>query len=139
MGMGSRRQARELALQLLYQHELTRAPLEQMQEHFESWQSAAKATRDFADELASGTLQHVEEIDALLEKQTAHWRLDRLAAVDRNILRLALYELMFHGATPPAVVIDEAIEIAKRFGAEESARFVNGVLDGFVKRGRIGA
>jgi N utilization substance protein B len=137
--MGSRRQARELALQLLYQHELTGAPLEQMQEHFESWQGASKVTREFADELATGTLDNVAEIDALLERQTAHWRLDRLAAVDRNILRLALYELMFHGATPAAVVIDEAIEIAKRFGAEESARFVNGVLDGFVKRGRIGA
>ncbi len=137
--MGSRRQARELALQLLYQHELTGAPLEQMQEHFESWQSASEATQTFAGDLASGTLEHAEEIDALLEEQTAHWRLDRLAAVDRNILRLALYELMFHGGTPPAVVIDEAIEIAKRFGAEESARFVNGVLDGFVKRDRKGA
>ncbi len=90
--------------------------------------------REFADELLRGVITHREEIDDNLSRQTAHWRLERLAAVDRNILRLALYELMYCEGTPAAVVIDEAIEIAKRFGAEESARFVNGVLDGFVKR-----
>ena len=79
------------------------------------------------------------EIDDELAQQTAHWRLERLAAVDRNILRLAMFELLFHQDTPHAVVIDEAIEIAKKYGAEESARFVNGVLDGFVKRrARVG-
>lgn len=132
--MGSRRQARELALQLLYQTELTGADPADMQRHSEAWQGASQGVRDFADELLRGVITHREEIDDNLSRQTAHWRLERLAAVDRNILRLALYELMYCEGTPAAVVIDEAIEIAKRFGAEESARFVNGVLDGFVKR-----
>lgn len=132
--MGMRRRARELALQLLYQYELTGASPEDMQGHFEEWNNASDDVREFADDLLRGALEHNEEIDDHLGEQTAHWKLDRLAAVDRNILRLALYELMHHGDTPPAVVIDEAIEIAKKFGAEGSARFVNGVLDGFVKR-----
>jgi N utilization substance protein B len=121
-------------LQLLYQHELTGASLEEMRTHFDEWKSAANGVREFARELVSGTLEHLEEIDSELGRQTAHWRLERLAAVDRNILRLALYELLFHTETPYAVVIDEAVEIAKRFGAEDSSRFVNGVLDGFVRR-----
>jgi N utilization substance protein B len=133
--VGSRRQARELALQLLYQHELSGVDLGEMQENFEGWQGASPAVREFADTLARGTLANADEIDGFLENQTSHWRLDRLAAVDRNILRLALFELLHHSETPPAVVIDEAIEIAKKFGAEESARFVNGVLDGFLKKG----
>ena len=132
--MGTRRRARELALQMLYQHELTGATPEAMQVHFEEWKGAKDDVRLFADELLRGTLEHLEELDHELAHQTAHWRLERLAAVDRNILRLALYELVHQPSTPHAVVIDEAIEIAKRFGAEDSARFVNGVLDGFVKR-----
>ncbi|MCK5378403.1 MAG: transcription antitermination factor NusB [Acidobacteria bacterium] len=132
--MGTRRHARELALQLLYQHELTQASLEEMQAHFEGWRGASESEREFANELVVGTLDHRDEIDKKLELQTAHWRFDRLATVDRNILRLALYELLHNRDTPPAVVIDEAIEIAKKFGAEESPKFVNGVLDGFLKR-----
>jgi N utilization substance protein B len=129
-----RRQARELALQMLYQHELTQTPPEEIQRHLEGWRNATDTVCRFADSLLQGTLAHLNEIDQELGRQTAHWRLERLAMVDRNILRLALYELLFEPETPHAVVIDEAIEIAKRFGAEESARFVNGVLDGFVKR-----
>lgn len=132
--MGSRRRARELALQLLYQYELTHAEPEQMQADFDEWRGSTDGVREFADKLLRGTLEHLVEIDEELERQTANWRLDRLAAVDRNILRLAMYELLFQSATPPAVVIDEAIEIAKKFGAEESPRFINGVLDGFLKR-----
>lgn len=131
--MGSRRQARELALQLLYQHEFRAAPAEEMQADFEGWQGAPEAVREFANELFRGVVHNVVDIDSRLERQTAHWRLERLATVDRNILRLAMYEFLFRPETPPAVVIDEAIEIAKKFGAEESARFVNGVLDGFIK------
>ncbi len=131
--MGSRRRARELALQMLYQYEMTAAEPEQMQAHFEEWEGAGEAVRRFADRLLRGVLEHLEEIDDLLARQTAHWRLERLATVDRNILRLAMYELLYEPDTPHAVAIDEAIEIAKRYGAEESARFVNGVLDGYVK------
>jgi len=132
--MGSRRRARELALQLLYQHELTRSSRDIMQGEFEDFNSSPATVQAFASELVAGCLEHLREIDEELERQTSHWRLERLAAVDRNILRLGLYELLFRPDTPPAVVIDEAIEIAKKFGAEDSARFVNGVLDGFLKR-----
>jgi N utilization substance protein B len=132
--MGMRRRARELALQLLYQHEHTGADLESMQAEFDEWTGAGETVREFADSLLRGTLAHLDELDEELTRQTAHWRLERLAAVDRNILRLAMYELLYENETPPAVVIDEAIEIAKKYGAEESSRFVNGVLDGFVKR-----
>jgi N utilization substance protein B len=136
--MGMRRRARELALQLLYQHEHTGADFETMQDDFDEWTNAGEAVREFADRLLRGTVVHLDELDEELARQTAHWRLERLAAVDRNILRLAMFELMYENETPPAVVIDEAIEIAKKYGAEESSRFVNGVLDGFVKR-RAGA
>jgi N utilization substance protein B len=132
--VGSRRQARELALQLLYQYEVTAAPPEAMQGNFEEWNKANDNVREFADRLLRGVLDHLAEIDQKLGEQTAHWRLERLAAVDRNILRLALFELLYDADTPHAVVIDEAIEIAKKYGAKESPRFVNGVLDGFVKR-----
>ena len=132
--MGMRRRARELALQLLYQHEHTSADLEVMQRDFDEWTSSTDGVREFADFLLRGTLANLEKLDEELSLQTAHWRLERLAAVDRNILRLALFELTHVPDTPPAVVIDEAIEIAKKYGAEESGRFVNGVLDGFVKR-----
>lgn len=132
--MGTRRRARELALQLLYQKELRDTSLEEMQLGFDEWQNAGESVREFADKLLRGTLARMSEIDAELVQQTAHWRLERLAAVDRNILRLAMFELMYDSGTPHAVVIDEAIEIAKKFGAKDSGRFVNGVLDGFVKR-----
>ena len=132
--MGTRRRSRELALQLLYQNELTEASPEDMQEGFEEWQGAPEGVREFADRLLRGTLAKLSEIDEELGRQTTHWRLERLAAVDRNILRLAMYELIYETGTPHAVVIDEAIEIAKKFGAKDSGRFVNGVLDGFVRR-----
>jgi len=131
--VGSRRRARELALQMLYQYEVTGESPGVIREGFDDWRKAPDMVRHFADELLDGTLEHLEEIDAKLSHQTSHWRLDRLAAVDRNILRIAMYELLFDRETPPAVVIDEAIEVAKRFGAEDSGRFVNGVLDGFIK------
>jgi N utilization substance protein B len=132
--MGMRRRARELALQLMYQHEHTGADLDVMQNDFDEWTGASDGAREFADYLLRGTLANLEELDEELASQTAHWRLERLAAVDRNILRLAMFELVHDPETPPAVVIDEAIEIAKKYGAEESGRFVNGVLDGFIKR-----
>ncbi len=118
---------------MLYQYEVTGESPDVIREGFDDWQKSPDMVRRFADELLDGTLEHLEEIDAKLSHQTSHWRLDRLAAVDRNILRIAMYELLFDRETPPAVVIDEAIEVAKRFGAEDSGRFVNGVLDGFIK------
>ncbi len=132
--MGERRRARELALQMLYRHELSGGDPEGMVEDFDELRRAPEGVRRFALRLSRGVLDHLEEVDRELAIQTANWRLERLAAVDRNILRLAAYELLHEPDTPPAVVIDEAIEIAKKFAAGESARFVNGVLDGLRKR-----
>lgn len=134
--MGTRRRGRELALQMLYQHELAGNAIETIVTSFEELQQAPAATREFAAALARGTIDRRDEIDAKLAEQADNWRLDRMAAVDRNILRLAMYELLYSPDTPPAVVIDEAVEIAKRFGSERSSQFVNGVLDGFLHRGQ---
>ena len=136
--MGMRRRARELALQMLYQNELAGAEEGRVDGDFEELRKADESVRSFALQLFNGTMSHRLEIDQVLAEQTAHWRLDRLATVDRNILRMAIYELVYEVETPAAVVIDEAIEVAKKFGAADSARFVNGVLDGFKRRREAG-
>jgi N utilization substance protein B len=120
---------------MLYQREIAGTDVEDMFVSFEELRQAPPATRDFAVGLVRGVISKLSELDSHLVDQADHWRLERMAAVDRNILRLALYELMFEGDTPPAVVIDEAVEIAKRFGSERSSQFVNGVLDGYLHRG----
>jgi len=88
---------------------------------------------DYAKSLVTGTLEHLEEIDLLIRQQAEHWRLERMPAVDRNILRLAIYEFLYETDVPKLVILDEAIELAKAFGSEQSGRFVNGVLDGVLK------
>ena len=103
--MGMRRRARELALQLLYQHEHTGADLKIMQTDFDEWTGAGDKVRVFADRLLRGTLDHLDELDDELARQTAHWRLERLAAVDRNILRLAMFELLFETAVQTLLTI----------------------------------
>jgi N utilization substance protein B len=134
--VGVRRRGRELALQMLYQREIAGTDVEDLFSSFEELKLAPPATREFAIGLVRGVLSKMTELDSHLVDQADNWRLERMAAVDRNILRLALYELMFEGGTPPAVVIDEAVEIAKRFGSERSSQFVNGVLDGYLHRGK---
>ena len=134
--MGVRRRGRELALQMLYQHELAGADVDTIGFSFDELQQAPEGVREFAVSLARGVVSKLAEVDSRLVDQADNWRLERMAAVDRNILRLALYELLFATDTPPAVVIDEAVEIAKRFGSERSSQFVNGVLDGFLHRGK---
>jgi N utilization substance protein B len=123
--MGARRRGRELALQALYQLDVGGADLEGFWEHTEGSPEA----RVFGRELVRGVLDERARIDELLAAAAEHWRLDRLPHVDRNILRVATYELLRPGDVPASVVIDEAIEIAKRFGGRESPPFVNGVLD----------
>ncbi|NWF99924.1 MAG: transcription antitermination factor NusB [Thermoanaerobaculaceae bacterium] len=132
--MGTRRRGRELALQMLYQYELAGTPPEEISTSLEELQQAPAAAQEFALELVRGVVANLEAIDARIAAQADNWRLDRMAAVDRNVLRLALFELLFQRDTPPAVVIDEAVEIAKRFGSEKSGQFVNGVLDGALHR-----
>lgn len=134
--MGDRRRGRELALQMLYRHELSGEQTDGLEEDFEALRKVDQQVRTFSLGLFGGVVEHLTEIDAELEQQTSNWRLDRLAAVDRNILRLATFELLFETQTPPAVVINEAIEIAKRFGSDQSPRFINGVLDGLRRRKR---
>jgi N utilization substance protein B len=134
--VGVRRRGRELALQMLYQHEIAGTAVEDILSSFEELKQAPQATREFAIALVQGVISKLTELDSHLVDQADNWRLERMAAVDRNILRLAFYELMFENGTPPAVVIDEAVEIAKRFGSERSSQFVNGVLDGFLHRAK---
>ncbi len=125
----NRRKGRELALQALYQIEITGDPsgtaVDLFLRHFEGNIKA----KEFARRLVSGTVSQRAEIDRLIAQATEHWKIERLAKVDFVLLRMAAYELMFCADIPTAVTLDEAIEIAKRFGSAESASFINGVLD----------
>jgi len=128
--MGRRRKAREIALQFLYQLDLHGAvDPEPYEAEFWARHHVDDAAREFAERLVRGTKQNQAKVDGLLGQYAEHWDLERMAVVDRNILRMALYELAWHPEVPPKVVINEAIEIAKKFGTQESSRFVNGVLD----------
>lgn len=143
--MSKRRRAREMAVQMLFQSDLGGSPLPQIFNSFDpanqvderrqrtaSGQDAA--AYHYGRSLVSGTLEHRDEIDLLIREQAEHWRLERMPVVDRNILRLAVYEFLYETDVPKLVVLDEAIELAKRFGSEQSSRFVNGLLDGLLKR-----
>lgn len=137
-----------MAIQMLYQSDLGNVPVGSViadfrpQEYLLDDESAQTATRDqsedsealrYAQSLVEGTLKHLEEIDELIRRQAEHWRLERMPAVDRNILRLAIFEFLYETDVPKLVILDEAIELAKEFGTEQSGRFVNGVLDGILK------
>lgn len=113
---------------MLYQWDVSREPVESVIESSGGLQTAGEAAREFARGLVEGTIDRVEEIDRILIETSEHWRLGRMSTVDRNVLRLAVYELLTK-STPPGVVINEALEIAKRFSSPESVAFVNGVLD----------
>lgn len=121
---------------MLYQWELTGEPIEQVARSFWELRSTAEATRDRADALALGACRERERLDAAIAAAVIRWRPDRIAAVDRSLLRLAAYELLCEPATPAAVVIDEAVEMAKRFSEAEAPAFVNGVLDAIRRRHR---
>jgi N utilization substance protein B len=131
--MGARRKARELALQMLYENDVAGTPPSEMFGRSEELRKATPGLRDFTERLVSGTLKNRETLDAIISKQADHWRLVRMPVVDRNILRLALFELLHEPATPRPVVIDEALEIAKRFSTPRSSQFINGILDGVLK------
>ncbi len=127
--MGYRRQARELALQFLYGYEFRREDREEALAEFRADRRRPEPARRFAEELVGGVLEHLEELDRLIAGHTRHWKLDRLALVDKQILRLALYELYYRDDIPAPVTINEAVEIAKTFSTPQSGRFVNGILD----------
>ena len=130
-----RRQAREAALQALYFWEVGRtAPDEALDAVFaEHLPDAADTVRAFAETLMRGAVATHQETDALIEKQSNHWRLERLSVIDKSILRLAVWELQHQPETPPAVILNEALELARTFSGDESVKFVNGVLDGIRK------
>jgi len=128
-------------VQCLYQWEVTGAPPERILEGFwESRGAVDAAVRLFAEALVYGVVTRAGEIDAMISDQTEHWRMERLGLVEKSILRLGAYELAFADDNPAAVVIDEAVELAKRFSGPEAGPFVNGVLDGIRQRiGRYGS
>jgi len=131
--MGARRKARELALQMLYENDVAGTEPREMFARTSDLQTAPEGTRAFAERLVTGTLAHRDDLDAIISKQADNWRLSRMPVVDRNILRLALFELLHEPDTPHPVVIDEALEIAKRFSTPRSSQFINGILDGVLK------
>jgi N utilization substance protein B len=129
-----RRQAREYALQILFQIDFTEKMVGRRElDEFWSDKKENREIRKFAEELVKGTLEKLEDIDALIEKLAENWILGRMAAVDRNILRLAAFEILYRKDIPSAVTINEALEIAKKYSSSESAPFLNGVLDRLAK------
>jgi N utilization substance protein B len=132
--MGSRRKSREVALQLLYMWEFASGDIDRALSHF--WREGELDDKvvSFARNLALGTINNLEDIDKYITDSSEHWRLDRMALIDRNVMRMAVYEFLYTPSTPRKVVINEAIEVAKRFSTEESTQFVNGILDNIRKR-----
>ena len=133
-----RRRAREAALQMLYQTEVGQLPfVEAANSHGDIGGDAIDLddeARQFAVELARGSWQDKAAIDAYISDAARNWRVERLAVIDRLLLRLAVHELLAYPGTPPRVVIDEAIELARAYSGDDAAKFVNGVLDGVFKR-----
>jgi N utilization substance protein B len=141
MTSGPRHQAREAALQILYFCQMTGVAPDQAADAFfaEHHPDADDAVRAFARELSAGTMSDAAPLDALIQRHSTHWRLERIAMLDRLILRMAAWELQHDPDTPPAIVIDEAIELARTFSTDDSVRFVNGVLDAIRKDLGLGA
>jgi N utilization substance protein B len=125
----NRRKARELALQILYQIELTQQPANEVLLLFSSYLYPQKGLEDFTRRLVYGVKEHQQKIDQVLRQYSENWSLERISAVDRNILRIGIFELLFCPDIPPKVSINEAIELGKKFGTEKSAAFINGILD----------
>lgn len=132
--MGKRRKARESALQILFQLEFNDTQFEEVITQFWKDKKASQEIREYATWLVKGIVSHQEEINKLIQSLSDHWRLSRMALIDRNILRTAVFELLYEENIAPAVVINEAIEIAKRYSSNEAAAFVNGILDAVRKK-----
>lgn len=159
--VGKRRRGREIAIQMLYQRELGGCPLEEIFAAFTLFdyvaetEVAARLSEEegngapappsaaerrqiedsfaYARNLLTGVDRHAEEIDERIRRHAENWRLERMPVIDRSILRLAIYEMLYESSVPKVVIVDEAIELAKKFGSENSGRFVNGLLDGVLK------
>jgi transcription antitermination protein NusB len=128
--MGTRRKSRELVLQMLFQADMGRQKAEDVRRTFWNERSGVGAeVRGFAEDLFRVASDRTSEIDQLIERHAENWRMERMAAVDRNVLRAAVAELLAFPTTPRAVIINEALEIARKFSSPESVQFINGVLD----------
>jgi N utilization substance protein B len=125
-----RRRSREYALQILFQLELTGSELnDTVLEEFWQRNDEDREVKEFTHLIVKNTLAHISELDEIIKKAAEHWSVERMAVIDRNILRAATYELAFRTDIPSPVVINEALEIAKKYSTEESASFINGILD----------
>lgn len=128
--MGTRRKSREMALQMLFQSDMGKQTEEQVQKTFWSErQDLDDSVKGFAQDLFKVAMERRDDIDKLIERHAEHWRMERMAAVDRNILRAGVAEFLGFPKTPKPVIINEALEIARRFSTPESVQFINGVLD----------
>jgi N utilization substance protein B len=129
--MGARRKARICALQMLFQYDVARPSVAELVRTYwgELASEVPEDARGFSTDLALGAIGHVDEIDALIASRAENWRISRMAVVDRNILRLAIYEFIYEAGTPNTVAINEALEIARRFSTFEATQFINGILD----------
>jgi len=123
---------------MLFQWDITHDPIETIAGSFWENHEEQQSVIEFARRLVTQTVEHVEKIDGVIQSHAEHWRLDRMAVVDRNILRLATQELLFDTETPGTVVINEAIEIARRYSAQESPQFINGILDSIKRERELG-
>lgn len=127
--MSSRRRSREMAVQVLYQVDMAQSDIGEALRLFCKHFKAPESIRDFAIELVNGAHEHREEIDTLIRRFSENWRLERMPTVDRNILRLAIFELLYRPDIPTKVSINEAVDIGKKYGSEDSGSFINGILD----------
>jgi len=127
--MGKRRKARELAVCLLYQLEFHPGRSSESMEIFWDQHPSSPEAKEFAQSLVVGVRENLDQLDNLIERLAEHWRLNRIALVEKNILRLGIYELLFRNDIPKKVAVNEAIEIAKGYGSADSGKFINGILD----------
>jgi len=131
--MGRRRRARESALQILFEREFDNIEIEKLLDQYWKAKKASEQVKEFANWLVRGIVSCQVKVDKLIQETSKHWRLTRMAIVDRNILRLATFELL-QGDMAPSIIINEAIEIAKKYSSNEAALFINGILDGVRKK-----
>jgi transcription antitermination protein NusB len=127
--MGHRRIARECALQMMYELDVGKHSRDEILRAYWLMNEHPQKVRDFAEQLFTGTVLRLKEIDKVIQRHTKNWRLIRMAVIDRNVLRLAVFEFLSGGTTPETVIINEALEVARKFSTLESAQFVNGILD----------
>ena len=127
--MGSRREARECSLQMLYTADNCNAPIESIYDSFIEYFPKSETYRVFTINLFKGVCENKEDIDSMIKQYAKNWELERMAVIDRNIIRLATYEIMATPDTPISVIIDEAVEISKKYSTKDSSKFVNGILD----------